>query len=38
MKTTETAKTEVRKPDLSVKPAGLLARAYVTPGMMYNKV
>jgi hypothetical protein len=38
MKTTAPAKTETKKLDLTVKSAGQLARVYVTPGMMFNKV
>jgi hypothetical protein len=37
MKTTETAKTEPRKLDLSVKAAGQLTRTFVTPGMNFTK-
>jgi hypothetical protein len=36
MKTIQTS-TTTRKPDLSVKPAGTLARVYVTPGMQFTK-
>lgn len=27
-----------KKPDLTVKSAGRASQAFVTPGMMYNKV
>ena len=37
MKTTEQAKTDTKKLDLTVKSAGQLARIYVTPGMAFNK-
>ena len=37
MKTTKPTKIEIKKLDLTVKSAGLLARVYVTPGMMFNK-
>lgn len=38
MKTTEAAKTPTVKLNLSVKTAGVLSRAFVTPGMFFNKV
>jgi hypothetical protein len=37
MKTTQPVKTDTKKPDLTVKSAGELARVYVTPGMAFNK-
>jgi hypothetical protein len=37
MKTTTVTKAEPRKLDLSVKSAGALTRAFVTPGMMFTK-
>ena len=37
MKATPVAKTEPRKLDLSVKSAGALTKAFVTPGMMFTK-
>jgi hypothetical protein len=37
MKITATANAPAQKLDLTVKAAGLLARAFVTPGMSFNK-
>jgi hypothetical protein len=37
MKTTEQAKPDTKKLNLTVKSAGQLARVYVTPGMAFNK-